>query len=250
MTNMPLKFFKKFFILFIVAIIIIASFILFFSSKKTTVKFLKSDSKLEIKEQNFLGKLLEKDNNNQGKLLVISAPEDANIIVKKISLASPLAFEENFNLLVLSSRGVNLESGKYWLGVSKLGYEFFSAPFEVFPQKENKFNIILKPVEEDQTDGDNVSVGDKIISDEKEKIMQYYKTYPLANYLPYQAGNFKIYAPSDDGVYIVELFISVDLLREPDLYQKQKEQYKKEAIDWILQKGFNPNGLKINFFPQ
>lgn len=249
---MALKFFKRFFIIFIAVIVIIAGFVLIFSSKRTTIKFSKSDSKLEIKEQSILGKLLEKEDkeDNQGKLFVISMPEDASIVVKKVSLISPLTFEEDFHLSLSNSREINLEAGKYWLGASKLGYEFFSASFEIFPLKENKFNIILKPAEEDQTDGDNVSAVDKIIEEEKEKIKQYYKTYPLASYLPYQASHFKIYAPSEDSVYIIELFISVDLLREPDLYQQQKEKYKEEALDWILQQGFNPQDLKIKFVPE
>lgn len=246
---MVFKISKKFFIvILIIFIFVLIIYFLFFFRSKETISFSKSKSKLEIKDVNLLQKILNKKETNLGRLIINSKPEGINILIKAVASTSPLVFKDNFSISLISPREINLDKGMYWLSASKLKYGYFSAIFEIKPLKENKFNIVLEPLEEDQTEG--APEKDEIIEEFNQKVESYYDKYPLAQFLPYKTNHFKIYLPTDEAVYLIELFPKASLVTESLLYQKQKEEYKKEALAWISEKGINPSDLKIKFVPE
>ncbi|MEW6407564.1 MAG: hypothetical protein AB1465_02630 [Patescibacteria group bacterium] len=243
--KIPKRFFVIILIIFISVLII---YFLFFFRSEETIFFSNSISKLEIKEVNLLQKILNKKETNLGKLIIDSKPEGVNILIKAVASTSPLVFKDNFSMSFISPREINLNKGIYWLSASKLKHGYFSAVFEIKPLKENKFNIILEPLEEDQTEG--APEKDEIIEEFNQKVESYYYRHPFARFLPYKTNHFKIYLPTDDDVYRVELYPTVNFLLENELYKKQIVDYKKEVYDWIESKGQDPDQLKLKFWPE
>lgn len=236
------------FILIAVTVIIFTIVILVILNKRQTITFSNSETKLEVKEINFLEKrLLKNQEINTGKLIILSEPTGAEVIIRPLASAAPLTFKGETFFKLVSPQEINFEPGLYWINASKLNYNVFSNIFYIFPSKENKFKIVLKPI------GDLAEPQAFFTEEDKKaevKVKEYYQKYPLANFLPYITDHFKIYSPTEENVYIIELFPTASLVTENSLYQKQKEQYKEEALTWISEKKFNINGLKIKFVPE
>lgn len=88
-------------------------------------------------------------------------------------------------------------------------------------------------------------------------LTDYYKKYPLAEFLPIEADHFSISGPDENGVFTISLnaifnaTVSGPPIEEQEArYHQELKQYKQEALDWIKSNGINPNSFKINWIPE
>lgn len=90
---------------------------------------------------------------------------------------------------------------------------------------------------------------------QKEEV-DYFKKQPLARYLPYDTEHFVINPPDNQGKYVINLNISFNagvngppIEEQKKVYNQIVSQYKKEAYEWVKNKGLDPDKIAIVFEP-
>lgn len=245
---MAFKLFKRVFLGVIFFVLALGFAFLFSSRNKEVISFPNSKSKLEIREVNLLEKILTQNKSDLGKLIITSEPEKVNVFLRRAVSISPLVFDSGFSLSFDTPKELKLKSGKYWLSASKSGYSYFSTNFEIKPLKEYRLHIVLKFLKVEQVEGGPTDIGTE--NEFKQAMEDYYRKFPLAKFLPYRTQHFKIFLPTEEGVYRVELYPTANSLLENELYKKQIADYKKEVYEWIKSKGYDPDKLVLKFWPE